>query len=64
MVNYFKDTIFSRSCYYGDSEINVIKTESGKISFYCVEEDVCTITVLDEDNALELANAIIEVYKK
>lgn len=63
MVNYFNDTIFSRSCYYGEGEVHLVKTNYGRITFYCIEEDSSTIIVLDKDEALELATSIIESYK-
>ena len=58
-----KNTIFLRSCYYGDSEVNISKTSAGKVMIYCSDDCGGSVVVLDEDDALELASAIIESYK-
>lgn len=59
----YKNTIFSRSCYYGDSEINTVKTEFENIMIHCSDDCGGVVVVLDKDDALELASAIIESYK-
>ena len=57
------NAIFERGCYYGDGSIMIIKSDDNQMMICCSNIEETTVVVLDEDDALELANTIIESYK-